>query len=303
MRSLLPRAAIASLAVALMASGAFAQGVVDQQNDPSGGSGFGCGSPPILNGTVHQGFVPSTDNLVAVELRLMAGSAFPSGGTTTTARIRDGSSSGTVLGEATASVSGPLSANTQILVRFDFTEISLTAGNTYLIEWVTPPTTELMWVGQGGDPYPAGTAYSCSGNTWPVSGTDFNFVTYAAEPEPTTTDTPAPTEEPGCGSYLDKLREQVDELGLTSKYKRCSLERLLDAAEKHLAKGKAKAASANVFALECQVRVLAKLGVITDDQANAIHDTAEAFRDCLGVELASKHHDWHWCKKDKGHHH
>lgn len=300
MRSLLPRAAIASLALALMASGAFAQGVVDQQNDPSGGSGFGCGSPPILNGSVHQGFVPSADNLVAVELRLMAGSAFPSGGTTTTARIRDGSSSGTVLGEASASVSGPLSANTQVLVRFDFTQISLTAGNTYLIEWVTPPTTELMWVGQGGDPYPSGTAYSCSGNVWPVSGTDFNFITYAAAPEPEPTSSEEPTE---CGSLLEKLRDQVDELGLTNKYKRCSMQRLLDAAEKHFAKGKAKAASANVLALECQVRLLAKFGMITEDQAAAVIETAEAFRDCLGVKKQGSKHGWHWKKKDHHHHH
>jgi hypothetical protein len=299
MRSLLPRAAIASLAVALMASGAFAQGVVDQQNDPSGGSGFGCGSPPILNGSVHQSFVPSADNLVAVELRLMAGSAFPSGGTTTTARIRDGSSSGTVLGEASASVAGPLSANTQVLVRFDFTQISLTAGNTYLIEWVTPPTTELMWVGQTGDPYPSGTAYSCSGNVWPVSGTDFNFVTYAAAPEPTTSEAP---DGDSCGTLLEKLRDQVDELGLTSKYKRCSMSRLLDAAEKHFDAGKAKAASANVLALECQMRLLAKVGAISDDQAAAILETAEAFRDCLGVKQASKHHEWHWGKKGKHHH-
>jgi len=297
MGSLLPRAAIASLAVALMAGGAFAQGIADQQNDPTGGNGFGCGSPPILNGSVCQGFVPSADNLVAVELRLMAGSAFPSGGTTTTARIRDGSSSGTVLGTASASVAGPLSANTQILVRFDFTQMSLTAGNTYLIEWVTPPTTELMWVGQTGDPYPAGTAYSCSGNPWPVSGTDFNFITYAAAPEPTTSSTDA---DPACGSLLEKLRDQVDELGLTNRYKRCSTERLLDAVEKHLAKGKTKAAGANVLALECQMRVLAKFGVISDDQAAAIIDTAEAFRECIGANQASRHHDWHW-GKDRHH--
>jgi hypothetical protein len=310
MRSLLPRAATATLALLLMASGALAQGVVDQQNDPAGGSGFGCGSPPILNGSVHQGFVPSADNLVAVELRLMAGSAFPSGGTSTTARIRDGSSSGTVLGTASASVAGPLSANTQVLVRFDFSAITLTPGNTYLIEWVTPPTTELMWVGSTGDPYTSGTAYSCSGNPWPVAGTDFSFLTYAApppppEPEPTEEE-PAeeePTEEPTtCGSALEQLRAAIADLGV-KKFKQCSLERLLDNAEKYLAKGKAKAASANVLALECQIRVLAKLGVVSEAQRDAVIVLAEAFRDCLDIEKTKKGHDgWHksW-KKHKGH--
>jgi hypothetical protein len=295
------------MALLLMASGALAQGVVDQQNDPAGGSGFGCGSPPILNGSVHQSFVPSVDNLVAVELRLMAGSAFPSAGTTATARIRDGSSSGTVLGQASASVAGPLSANTQVLVRFDFAQIALTPGNTYLIEWVTPPTTELMWVGTTGDNYPSGTAYSCSGNPWPVSGTDFNFLTYAApppEPEPTTSEEPTsePTsEEPtDCGSFLEQLRAAVEDLGL-SKYKKCSIERLLDNAEKHLAKGKAKAASANVLALEWKVRVLGKLGIISEEQEKAVLGAAEAFRDCLGIEKKSKG-SWHDCWKKNKHH-
>jgi hypothetical protein len=304
MRSLLPRAATL-LVLLLMAGGALAQGVVDQQNDPSGGSGFGCGSPPILNGSVHQGFVPSADNLVAVELRLMAGSAFPDAGTTTTARIRDGGTSGTVLGEASASVAGPLSANTQVLVRFDFTEIALTPGNLYTIEWVTPPTTELMWVGKTGDPYPSGTAYSCSGNPWPIptggTGTDFNFVTYEAdpppppEPEPTESEEPAPTT---CGSVLEQLRAAVEDLGL-SKYKQCTMDKLLDNAEKHLAKGKAKSAAANVLAVEVKVRVLAKFGVISAEQAETVLELAEAFRDCLDIEKSSKKFDWDCWKKSK----
>jgi len=291
------------LAMLLFATGAFAQGVVDQQNDPSGGSGFGCGSPtPILNGTILQSFVPTADNLIAVELRLQAGSAFPSAGTTTTARIRDGSSSGTVLGQASASVAGPLSASTQVVVRFDFSTITLTPGNTYLIEWVTPPTTELMWVGQGNDPYPAGTAYSCSGNVWPVSGTDFNFVTYASAPEPTASEAPA-ADPPTCESLFEQLRAAVADLDL-HRFKQRVLDRQLDCAEKHLAKGKAKAAAANVFALECQIRLLARLGVISADEADTVLGLAAAFRECLGVETKSKGHDgwgwgWHW--KHDGH--
>jgi hypothetical protein len=221
----------------------------------------------------------------------MAGSAFPSGGTTTTARIRDGSSSGTVLGQASASVAGPLSANTQVLVRFDFATISLTPGNTYLIEWVTPPTTELMWVGTTGDNYASGTAYSCSGNPWPVSGTDFNFLTYAAEPEvPTTSEGPTSEEPTDCESLLGQLRAAVEDLGLEG-FKGCSAGRLLDNAEKHLAKGNVKAARANVLALEWKVRVLAKIGLISDEEAETVLDLAEAFRECIGSGKASRDRD------------
>jgi hypothetical protein len=291
---LLPRA-IAPLALAIMATGALAQGVVDQQNDPAGGSGFGCGVTPILNGTIHQGFVPALDNLVAVELRLQAGSAFPAGGTTTTARIRDGSSTGTVLGQATASVAGPLSQNTQVLVRFDFTQITLVPGNTYLIEWVTPPTTELTWVGANTNPYAAGTAYSCSGNAWPGGATDFNFVTYAAE----VVVEEAPQEPPTCEALLEQLREAVSGLGL-SKFKQCAMDRLLDGAQRELARGKPKAACTLVLALEFQVRILSRIGVIPEDAARGILDLAADFRACIGVAPKSCDWDRYWySKKDR----
>jgi len=278
---LLPRA-IAPLALFVMATGALAQGVVDQQNDPAGGSGFGCGTTPILNGTIHQGFVPALDNLVAVQLRLQAGSAFPAGGTTTTARIRDGSSTGTVLGQATASVAGPLAQNTQLLVRFDFAQIALVPGNTYLIEWVTPTTTELTWVGANTNPYAAGTAYSCSGNAWPGGLTDFNFVTYAAE-------VVVEQEPPTCEALLEQLRAAVDDLGL-NRFKQCTMDRLLDGAQRELARGRPKAASTLVLSLELQVRALARMGVIDEERAHEILEIAADFRACLGV--VPKAYDW-----------
>ncbi len=297
MNCLLPRA-IATLALLLLATGALAQGVADQQNDPAGGSGFGCGSPtPILNGTIHQGFVPAVDNLVAVELRLQAGSGFPSAGTTTTARIRDGSSTGTVLGEATASVAGPLAQNTQVLVRFDFTQIALTAGNTYLIEWVTPPTTVLTWVGANSNPYAAGTAYSCSGNAWPGGATDFNFVTYAAE---VVVEPPA-EEPPTCEAILEELRAAVKGLELY-KFKQCALDRLLDGAQREMERGRPKAASTLVLAVEWQVRVLARFGMISGEKADGILDLAADFRACLALEPNG--HDWlrYWYEWRDGRH-
>lgn len=319
MGSLLPRVA-APLALLLLATGALAQGVVDQQNDPAGGSGFGCGSPtPILNGTIHQSFVPAVDNLIAVELRLQAGSSFPAAGVSTTASIRAGTSAGTVLGTATASVAGPLTQNTKVLVRFDFTQIALTAGSTYLIEWVTPPTTTLTWVGQGGDLYPAGTAFSCSGNVWPVVGTDFNFITYYAvppPPEPPAEEPPAeeppapePTAEtpPTCESLLEELRAAVGALEL-HKFKQCVLNKLLERAQREMDRDRPKAASALVLAVELNVRVLALRGVISGEEAQGIFDLAADFRTCLGVKPKS-FDDWrrYWQEKyhrhDDDHHH
>jgi hypothetical protein len=291
----MPRAATAPLAVLLLATGALAQGIVDQQNDPAATSGFGCGVTPILNGAILQGFVPGLDNLVAVELRLVAGSGFPSAGTTTTARIRQGSSTGTVLGEATASVAGPLSQGTQVLVRFDFAQIALTPGGTYLIEWVTPPTTVLTWIGSGGDPYPAGTAYSCSGNPWPVAGTDFNFITYAAE---VVEEAPEP---PTCEALLGELRAAVKGLGLR-RFRQLALDRALECAQRELERGRPFAASALVFGVEYQVRVLERLGVVPDAEAAAVLDLAEAFRACVRAG-----HDWkpawswHRDRDDDGH--
>lgn len=285
------RALIGAVALCLLTTGALAQGVVDQENDPTASSGFGCGNDVILNGTILQSFVPAAGNLVAVELRLMAGSAFPTAGTTTTARIREGTSSGTILGTASTSVAGPIAAGTKFLVRFDFTQIALTAGNTYLIEWVTPPTTELLWVGSGGDPYPAGTAHSCSGNPWPIAGTDFNFVTYEAEaaPEPTETDAPS------CDSLFEQLRTAVADLELR-RFKQRALDKLLDNTAKHLEGGKTKAVKGNILALANCIRVLERFGVISEEEAATVLGLAESLLDCLGVE--TRHGNW-W-EKYKG---
>jgi hypothetical protein len=289
MGTLSPRAATGALALLLISANAFAQGVVDQQNDPATTTGFGCGSPtPILNATVQQSFVSAQDTLIAVELRLQAGSAFPSGGTVTTARIRDGSSTGTVLAEATASVAGPLSQGTQMLVRFDLGTLSVKPGNTYLIEWVTPPTTELTWVGTTTDPYPAGTAFSCSGNVWPGGTADLNFVTYAPEPPP------PPSEEPTCAEMLEVLRGLVAELELR-KFNQRAMDRLLELAQRELGRGKPHVAGALVKAVECHVSLLDRVGVITDEEADDILGIAGSFRACLGLS-PKKHHGWRWGK-------
>ena len=108
MRFLQPQVFVAPLALLLMAAGALGQGIVDVQNDPASTTGFGCGSDVILNGTILQSFVPHEDTLIAAELRLQAGSAFPAEGYVTTARLRADTPAGPALAEATASVAGAM---------------------------------------------------------------------------------------------------------------------------------------------------------------------------------------------------
>jgi hypothetical protein len=278
---LLPRAATIALAVSFLATGALAQGVVDQSNDPASTAGFGCGTDIILNGTIHQSFVPAMDNLIAVELRLQAGSSFPSEGATLTARVRADSSTGQVLSEATASVAGPLTVGTQGLVRFDFEPLSITPGNTYVIEWVTPTTNTLTWVGSNSNPYSAGTAFSCSGNAWPGGTTDFNFITYAAAVVEEAPEAPeAPEAEPTCEERLARLRAAVDDVP-AGKVARARMAKILDLAIRKLERGKPHAAAALVRVFEVKVRFLMRFDAIPEGYGEALVAEAEAVRACL----------------------
>ena len=171
---------VAILAVSVLSGIAHSQEVADQRNDPTTSISFSCGTPPILNASILQSFVPTQSNLSAVDLRLRAGIAFPSTDVTTTARIRAGSPTGTVLGESSAVVSGGQVHLAESVVRFEFQGLNLTPGETYLIEWDTPASATLTWMGASdADHYPAGTAYTCVGSVWPGSNTDFSFTTYA----------------------------------------------------------------------------------------------------------------------------
>jgi hypothetical protein len=300
MRFLWPRAVVAPLALLLMAAGALGQGVVDIEHDPESATGYGCGTDIILNGTILQEFVPSKDTLIAVELRLQAGDAFPDDGYTTTARIRAGSSTGTVLVEATADVAGPMSVGEQVIVRFDFDTLSVTPGDKYLIEWVTPSTSILTWVGKTdtGGGYADGGMCSCSGNPWPIADTDLNFITYAEEEvveEAPTSEEPTseePTTEPSCEDLLAELHAAVDELGLSRRaFKK--FDGILDKAGRYMEKDKERSARAMLKAFDGLVRVYARFGVIADEDAEALLDLSGRLQECLGGSLKD------WSGKDK----
>jgi len=216
------RLLIAPLALFLLASPAFAQGVVDQENDPAPTQALGCGDG-IGTSTLGQTFVPEADTLVAVALRLKTGTAFKDG-TETTMRVFDADGN-TVVDDVTVAVDGPADANGDILVLFEFSEVSVTAGDTYLIQWVTPATNIFTWRASEDDPYPDGNIKSCSGNDWPMKDWDCNFVTYAAA------DVTAKSAALTCEDHIEQLLELVAELDLGNRRSRALVRSLQIAAK------------------------------------------------------------------------
>jgi hypothetical protein len=284
------RLLIAPLAILLLASPAFAQGVVDQENDPTPTTSVGCGTDPILTQTLGQTFVPDADSLVAVALRLRTGADFEDGDEATV-RIFD-ADGGTVVDDVTVAVYGPADANGDILVRFDFDEVEVTPGDTYLIQWSTPSTLIFTWAAStsgpsdGTGPYADGNIKSCSGNDWPLDNMDCNFITYAAA-DVVTTKTALT-----CEQRLENLLAHVDDLGL-GKWRAKRLRWPLRIAGKMLAKDRPKTA---LFMVKVFMVHAKRLRWIAPDEAEALLDEAEELAQCI-----VDHHEltFKWSKKKK----
>jgi len=96
-------------------------------------------------------------------------------------------------------------------------------------------------------------------------------------------------EPPTCEALLERLRAAVTDLEL-HRFKQCTLDRLVDGAQREMERGRPKTASALVLGLEWQVRVLARVGVVSEEEARGVLDLAADFRACLGVK--PKADDW-----------
>jgi hypothetical protein len=139
---------------------------------------------------MYQGFRPTADELVAVDLRLFLVGLFPTEGTSTSIRIHIGGPTDPVLGVASAML------HESGLTHFDFDPpLPLTPGNLYAIELHIPSETEwqLEWALTGDNPYPGGPAWGCTGN--PIPDIDFNFITYASQSPPVAHDNGYSTNE------------------------------------------------------------------------------------------------------------
>jgi hypothetical protein len=150
---------------------------VDQINDaePYGSRGRASGWP----GSVFQTFTPSTPKLGAVVLGLVAGGGFPDDGLINEIRIREGSFDGPILGSDSAIITGPRTPGERIYPRYDFhTPLTLTPGNTYVIEWISPyeGVMHLGWLVADGNPYPDGMVLLNDGSPRPDD--DLLFATY-----------------------------------------------------------------------------------------------------------------------------
>jgi hypothetical protein len=248
-------------AVLVLAGAVQSEEVIDQQNDPVTTESYHCGAPPILNKAILQSFVPAKSNLSAVELRLRAGSAFPTTDVTTTIRIRASSPTGTVLAESSASVAANQANLTQLVVRFEFDALALTPGGTYFIEWDTPANTTLSWMGADDvDHYAAGSAYSCAGSVWKGGITDFNFTTYA-------TVASSPHER------IDGLLDLVDEM--TSARVAATLTRHLTAASNWIERDRPGLALVRMERFGSRVRFLIRTGRISESDGDQLLDEAQ----------------------------
>ena len=151
--------------------------VTDQTNvmsDPPNLVSRGCAGSGM---SLYQSFTPAASPLAAVDLMLTRGYALPSTGLYTTIKILAGAANGEVLGESTSFIfpEGFPPQDTH----FEFSApIYLIPGQTYLIEWVTPPNQNYAWwVANKEDTYLGGTAYGCFGT--PIEPPeDFIFKTY-----------------------------------------------------------------------------------------------------------------------------
>jgi hypothetical protein len=191
-RSLLIGAALLAALAVVAAAGA--HGSPDQVNDPHTGTSAGCGGSAPL----YQGFLPSRRQLSAVELRLRAGGSFPMGGASFPVRIRRTSPAGEVVGQATASVQGPVPVGGVVLHHVDFVPaLVLEPEGTFVIEGPALHDSILTWMindGSSPNPYTRGTAFSCGGGA--IEDVDLNFITFtpADAAVPQTSISEGPTE-------------------------------------------------------------------------------------------------------------
>jgi hypothetical protein len=201
----------------------FAHGQLDQVNNPPATTTYSCGAGGV---PLMQSFTPAVGQVVAVDLYLRAGGAFPPDGMDLDVRLL--AADGRELGAATTRMAGPVAAGRVVTAHFDFAApVAVVAGTAYRLAWETVVPSELSWLGADGDPYPRGEAYSCADQA--VTGRDYNFATYgpgivtpSASPLPTTpvpatatalppTMTPAPLD-----AVCPQIRTKVPEVELVA---------------------------------------------------------------------------------------
>ena len=150
---------------------------VDQINDAAWVASYGRGIG--LGGSLFQSFTPSVSTLSAVVLDLSKGGSFPVTGLVNEIKIRHGTYDGPEVGSAVAFIPGSSGSYPRIQVRYDFhMPLTLTPGETYVIEWISPlqGSAYLKWNYADGNPYAGGMILFNDGS--PSPDEDFLFATY-----------------------------------------------------------------------------------------------------------------------------
>ena len=184
--------AIASVALAVDSQSprtASAHGIIDQQFDSSGGNLTIFPSSPM-----GQEFTPTLTPMVAADVKLSRANS--SGDANITVRVRDATIDGAILGEVTQLV--PEGApSVQVFVHFDLpTPITLTPGQTYVLEVETDNVTHAMVSPGAGEEYLGGRAIIGGAVTEGAFGFRTYYQATTATPTPSPTSTTAPTSAP-----------------------------------------------------------------------------------------------------------
>jgi hypothetical protein len=133
-------------------------------NEETTGTSHGCG---VGGGYLYQSFLASSPQIESIELLLRMGGSFPSTGYTTRLTLRDCRVDGSVLAEASATVTDPATTGGRLYVLFEFPEpISVPIGRRCIIQWESPSEggSVFTWMGSSGNTYPDGNAFGCTGN-------------------------------------------------------------------------------------------------------------------------------------------
>lgn len=155
-----------ALALSLLASTAWAHGVVDQSNVWNTTNAGTC-SPE--GGSLYQSFRPAASTLIGVDLFLRD---YVPGADLVTLRIRSGGPTGAVLATAKAELTGEVA-------HFDLAPaLNVLPGSTLTIEWLDKPGNDLAWKHIDKNTYPYGIAFGCTGA--PAPWEDRLFRTYSA---------------------------------------------------------------------------------------------------------------------------
>ena len=141
-----------------LSQGVYAHGNLDQTTTtcPCNAVGSLGGPNNIIR---YQEFVPTQSGLVSIEIEIQSNNL--ASVNPITVNLRNGGPTGAIIGTTTTHTGLPPAVSTGT-AHFDFgSPIALTPGNLHTIEIeINDGSSDILWVGNTGNPYPLGASYS-----------------------------------------------------------------------------------------------------------------------------------------------